>query len=73
MADYDKRPARSGHRTFDQQQILRFTHLHHAQVLRCHIDVAHVTGHPHVLEHAARKQTLTDRATAAVPPLRAVR
>src|SRR5712691_10457506 len=34
--------------------------------------MAHVAGHAHVAEDATREQTLTDRATAAMPTFRAM-
>src|ERR1035441_5564761 len=73
MTDDNNSTRRSGNRTLYEQKVVSFTHLHHPQILCRDATVTHMTGHSHVLEDSAWEQTLTDRATAAMPALRTVR
>src|SRR5438045_2636492 len=56
----------SWHRAADQNHFLRFTNLHHLEILHGHAFVAHVTGHSHVLPNPSRRRTIAD---SAVPPV----
>src|ERR1035437_7447762 len=73
MTDDHKRAGRPRDCTLDEQKVVCFTHLHHAQILCRDPAITHVAGHPHVLKDPAREQTWTDRPTATMPALRTVR
>ena len=63
---------RTGDRTSDEQEVVRFADLDDLQVLSRAADLAHMAGHFHPAHNGAGEQALADGARTAMPALGAV-
>src|SRR5438093_1886153 len=73
LANDDVISIRPGNRALNQENVFCVADLNDLEVLRRASHLAHMPGHAQPASHGAGKQTVANRAAAAMPALRAVR